>query len=418
MTVASTARKQTFSGGQASLTFTFRALTTAPTDIKVKKTLISTGVDTALTYTTEYTAAISADGIGGVVTVSPTISTLYNLVVYRETTDKQESDYDDYNQFPANTLETDIDRRTMVSQETAENIDRSIKLPISSTLTGLTLPNPSTGKTLKWLVSGSTVTMVNSDVDIDTAIAAALASQYAAATSATTALAAQTASEAARESSRAAATTSTTQATASATSATTSSSHATSSLGFSLAAATSATTALGYKNTAGTSATNALASEYAAGTYTTLALSYKNAAGTSATNALASELAASTSATSALASSNSASTSASTALSTLYVAINAQTANYTLALTDVNKLVDMNSSGTITLTIPSSGTVNFVTGSVIALRQLGAGKVQITTAGGVTLRKEVGAKTTGQYAVASLVKTGADEWLTFGALEA
>lgn len=410
MTVASTARKQTFSGGQASLTFTFRALTTAPTDIKVKKTLISTGVDTALTYTTEYTAAISADGIGGVVTVSPTISTLYNLVVYRETTDKQESDYDDYNQFPANTLETDIDRRTMVSQETTENIDRSIKLPISSTLTGLTLPNPVNGKTLKWVVSGSTITMENSTVDIDTAIAAALASQYATATSATTALAAQTASEAARDASRAAATVST----ISATSATTSAANA---LASEYAAGTYATTTLGYKNTAVTSATNALASEYSAGTYATLALGYKNAAGTSATNALASELAASTSATLALASQYAAGTSATTALGTLYVQINAQTANYTLALTDVNKLVDMNSSGTITLTIPSSGTVNFVTGSVIALRQLGAGKVQITTASGVTLRKEVGAKTTGQYAVASLVKTGADEWLTFGALE-
>lgn len=392
MSVSSTARKQTFAGGTSTLTFTFRALTSTPTDIKVKKTLISTGVDSSLTYTTDYTVAVSADGVGGVVTVSPSISTLYNLTVYRETTNKQESDYDDYNQFPANTLETDLDRRTLVDQEQSEDLDRTIKLPITNTLTGLTLPNPVDGKTLKWSISSGTVTMVNSTVDIDTAIAAALASQTAAATSATTALAAQTASEAARD--------------------------------ISTAAATTATTAANTSKAAATTATNVLIDAEFVLVSDDLALGVAGSIGTVAVSmativaSISHATTALTAATSALNSANLASTSATTAVNTVQVAINLQTANYTLALTDVNKMVDMNSSGTISLIIPSSGTVNFVTGSVIALRQLGAGKVLVTTAAGVTLNKEVGATTTGQYAIAAVLKTAADTWHVFGALEA
>lgn len=152
MTVESTDRKQTFSGGQATNDFTFRALTTAPTDIKVKKTLIATGVDTDLTYTTDYTVAVDADGVGGTVTYVTTVSTAYTTTVYRETTDKQESDYDDYNQFPADTLETDLDRRTMISQEAAENIDRTLKLSITSTVTAstITVPSPVADNLLGW----------------------------------------------------------------------------------------------------------------------------------------------------------------------------------------------------------------------------------------------------------------------------
>jgi len=157
MTVKSTTRKQTYAGGTGTFVFTFRALTSAPTDIKVKKTLISSGAETDLTYTTDYTAAINSDGVGGTVTVSPTVSTLYTVTVYRDTTDKQESDYDDYNQFPADTLETDFDRRTMVSQETSEDIDRTLKLSITYTGSSLTIPNPQADKLLGWDSDGEEI---------------------------------------------------------------------------------------------------------------------------------------------------------------------------------------------------------------------------------------------------------------------
>jgi hypothetical protein len=339
MSVSSTTRKQTFSGGQSTHTFTFRALTSTPTDIKVKKTLISTGVETALAYTSEYTVAIAADGVGGVVTVSPTVSTLYTITVYRETTRKQESDYDDYNQFPADTLETDLDKELMISQELGESIDRCLILPISvSASVSSELPSPEATKVIGWSVGG--LRLCNYDN--------AATSATAAASSATAALASQSAA---------------------ASSATAAGSHATTAL-------TNANLSLTYANTAST---------------------YALTASTHATTAM---------------------NAATTATSTLSVAINLQTRSYTLILTDTNKMIDLNSAGTIYLTIPSSGSVNFTTGSVIALRQLGAGQAVITTSATVTLNREVGLKITGQYGVASILKTGTDEWQAFGALEA
>jgi hypothetical protein len=177
MTVESTDRKQTYAGGQSAHTFTFRALHDYPEDIKVLKTLISTGAETDLTYTTEYSVAVADDGIGGVVTLNPTVSTLYTVTVYRVTTDKQESDYDDYNQFPADTLEQDFDRRTMISQERAEEVARTVKLPISNT-GDATLPNPVANNILGWnaaadgLENKIPATLDFISVDIDGTLAA------------------------------------------------------------------------------------------------------------------------------------------------------------------------------------------------------------------------------------------------------
>jgi hypothetical protein len=157
MSVNTSTRKQSYAGGKNTNTFTFTALPSAPTDIKVLKTLISTGVETALAYTTDYSVAVSADGIGGVVTFVASVSTLYTTTVYRETTDLQTSDYDDYNQFPADTLERDLDIRTMISQERSEEVNRTAKVPISATITDVVLPIPVDANLLSWSGTGGTI---------------------------------------------------------------------------------------------------------------------------------------------------------------------------------------------------------------------------------------------------------------------
>jgi len=207
MSVSSVLRKQQFTldGIEDNYTFTFRALTSAPEDIKCS--VKTAGVTTILTYTTQYSVSINSDGVGGTVTlVSAGTIGLGTLTVYRETTNTQESDYDDYNQFPANTLEEDIDKRTMVDQEQSETFNRCVKLPIESAYTDIILPEPETGKALKWNNAGDN--LENSEVsieDIDSAVAATLASAISAATSATTALAAQVAAELAETNAEAAA---------------------------------------------------------------------------------------------------------------------------------------------------------------------------------------------------------------------
>lgn len=157
MSVASTSRKQQFTlnGTTSTLTFTFRALTSAPTDIKV--TVTAGGIDTDLVYTTDFTVAVNSNGIGGTVTlVSPSSVGSGTATVYRDTTNTQDSDYDDYNQFPANTVENDFDIRTLVSQEQGEAIDRILQLPISYSGTASTiLPIPVASTVIGWNSAGS-----------------------------------------------------------------------------------------------------------------------------------------------------------------------------------------------------------------------------------------------------------------------
>lgn len=203
MSVSTTARKQQFvlDGVEDTFTFTFRALTSAPEDIKCKVT--ASGVETDLTYTTDFTVAINADGVGGTVTlVDPAGVGSGTLTVYRETTNTQESDYDDYNQFPADTLENDLDKRTMVAQESAEALARTAKLPISVTGADPELPVPSANKLIGWNSDGDGLenkTALDTDVQAacEAAQAAAELAQDGAETAETNAEAAQAAAEAA-----------------------------------------------------------------------------------------------------------------------------------------------------------------------------------------------------------------------------
>lgn len=160
MSVNTTDRKQTYPGGQLNHDFSFRVSAGHPEYVKVVKTPATGGDDVALTYGVDYTVSLNSDGVGGRVVVSPTVSTSFIVTVYRETTNKQESDYDDFNQFPANTVEADLDRRTFVEQEIAEELSRAIKLPISlSGSTGLVLPTPIDGYHLAW--SGNSGKIIN-----------------------------------------------------------------------------------------------------------------------------------------------------------------------------------------------------------------------------------------------------------------
>lgn len=99
---------------------------------------------------------------------------------------------------------------------------------------------------------------------------------------------------------------------------------------------------------------------------------------------------------------------------------NAQTGTtYTLALTDVAKVVKLTNASSITLTVPTDASVAFPVGTQILLYQGGAGQVTISPAGGVTVRSS-GAKLklTDQYSVGGLLKLATNEWVAFGNLSA
>ena len=100
--------------------------------------------------------------------------------------------------------------------------------------------------------------------------------------------------------------------------------------------------------------------------------------------------------------------------------LNAQTGTtYTLVLADAHKLVTQSNASAITTTIPPNSSVVFEVGDQVNLLQLGAGQVTVAAGAGVTIRSEGSKlKLKGQYAAATCIKIGSDEWVLVGNLSA
>ena len=108
------------------------------------------------------------------------------------------------------------------------------------------------------------------------------------------------------------------------------------------------------------------------------------------------------------------------ALATAMIAINAQTdAAVTAVLTDDGKLVTMSNASANTFTVPPNSSVAFGIGTQINIAQLGAGQTTLVAGAGVTINSAgTKLKLKEQYAVATVVKTGTDEWFAVGNLSA
>lgn len=91
----------------------------------------------------------------------------------------------------------------------------------------------------------------------------------------------------------------------------------------------------------------------------------------------------------------------------------------TLTETDANSIVKVNSSLQTTLTVPldGAGGYTFPEGTQIVVTQLGVGQVTIVGSPGVSVLTEGGrVATKARYAIASLIKLGANSWLLSGNL--
>jgi hypothetical protein len=99
------------------------------------------------------------------------------------------------------------------------------------------------------------------------------------------------------------------------------------------------------------------------------------------------------------------------------ITINSETADYTLVLGDGNGYVRLASSGVIELTVPNNTDVAFPVGTVIHLRQVSEGQVQVVAAGGVVINSPETNNLRKQGASGSLIKVATNEWDLTGDLE-
>jgi hypothetical protein len=99
-----------------------------------------------------------------------------------------------------------------------------------------------------------------------------------------------------------------------------------------------------------------------------------------------------------------------------------KTANYTLALTDQSRIIEVNSSSATTIAIPLDKDVAFPVGTYVVVMQTGTGQVTIASVvsvdGSVTINSTPGLKTRTQWSMVTLIKRGTNLWFVAGDLVA
>ena len=208
MTISSTSIKNSYSGNGSTATFNYTFKIFANSDLQV---IIrsSSGTETVKTITTHYTVAGAGNSSGGSITfTSGNIPTNTETVVIRRNLPQTQTiDYIANDPFPAESHEEGLDRAMMTIQQIQEELDRSIKVSRTTSITtpeitddataraGKLLGFDSTGNVLDATIDGSGVAV--SATNAANSATAAANSASAAATSATAAENAKIAAEAA-----------------------------------------------------------------------------------------------------------------------------------------------------------------------------------------------------------------------------
>jgi hypothetical protein len=319
MTISTTASRISYNGNGVTVAFSFPYRFLQNADLVVIR-VAADGTETTLVLGTDYTVAGADDDAGGTVTCTVAPVTGSRLVIYRSVEITQEVDYITGDSFPAETHERALDRLTMVAQQLQDAVDRSAKLPETSTADADALvadlirladsadniDTVATSIADVNTVADNIVDIQNAEENADAAALSAAAAATSAANAASSASSASTSASAA-STSASAADTSATNASASETNAATSAT----------AAASSATAAASSASSASTSATNAASSASAASTSATNAANSATAAAASETNAAGSATDAATSATASASSASAAAASAASAAALL-----------------------------------------------------------------------------------------------------
>jgi hypothetical protein len=150
MTVSSTTTKNSYSGNGSTTTFAYGFKIFANTDLTVilRSAL---GAETVQTLTTHYTVSnVGVDGGGNVVFVAAPASGV-TVLIRRNMALTQSTDYVANDPFPAATHEDALDRLTFISQQIQEEVNRSIKLSRTNTMTSTEFTTSATDRANKIL---------------------------------------------------------------------------------------------------------------------------------------------------------------------------------------------------------------------------------------------------------------------------
>ena len=136
MTISTTTIKNSYNGNGSTSAFTYTFKITDEDHIQV---IIrsSSGTETVKTITTHYTVSGVGNAGGGTVTFTAgnIPVTGETVILRRDTPQTQGLDLIENDPLPANSLEDAFDKNISISQELQEEVDRSIKLSRTNTMT-------------------------------------------------------------------------------------------------------------------------------------------------------------------------------------------------------------------------------------------------------------------------------------------
>jgi hypothetical protein len=145
MTISSTTRiAGPFVGNGTASAFPFTFKVFAAGDLDVIRLATSTGVETTLVLTTDYTVALNIDqdsNPGGTVTlVAGPLATGFTLTITSDIANLQPTDLTNQGGFYPEVITDSFDRATIQIQQMAGDVSRSIKAPISDGSPDMELP--------------------------------------------------------------------------------------------------------------------------------------------------------------------------------------------------------------------------------------------------------------------------------------
>lgn len=97
--------------------------------------------------------------------------------------------------------------------------------------------------------------------------------------------------------------------------------------------------------------------------------------------------------------------------------VNVKLSDYTLVLTDKDKLLELSNSGAQNVTVPPNSSVAFPIGTQILFANYGAGLWSFVAGSGVTILSDGGKlKIASQYSLVTLIKRSTNTWYLAGNL--
>lgn len=159
MTLSTTTNKVSYAGDGTAVSFAipFLFLENSHVEAILRN---AAGEETVWAVNTQFTLSGAGSASGGMLTVSTdpddyTPLAGETLVIRRVVPETQETDYPEGGAFPAAAHEQALDKLTMLVQQHSEEIARAPGLPVSSSLTGITVPEPGASELIRWNAAGS-----------------------------------------------------------------------------------------------------------------------------------------------------------------------------------------------------------------------------------------------------------------------